>query len=180
MVEYLSGFKLIITGNIGVGKSTVVQKFIKQLSIDCAGFKTEKIVEEDRIVGYRLTEIGGKSETFAHINFPKKISLHDYGVDFSVFRNFGRDILCRSLDSNKVILMDELGIVEEKEPLFCNKVKDIFLSNYVVLAVVQKRALDFWLGDFNGVDVFEVTLENRGSIVEKLLRYRESFVKRET
>ncbi len=180
MIEYPSGFKIVITGNIGVGKSTVVQKFIKHLSIDCVGFKTEKIIEQGKIVGYSLTEIGGRSETFAHVDFPKRVSFQNYGLELSVFRNFGRDILRRSINSNKMILMDELGIIEKKEPLFCNKVKEIFLSNHDVLAVIQERALDFWLEDFNDAGVFEVTLENRDSIVEKLLEYGESFVKRKT
>jgi len=180
LIEYPSGFKLVITGNIGVGKSTVVRKFIKKLSIDCSGFKTEKIIEQGKIAGYSLTEIGGKSEIFAHIDFPKRVSIQNYGVDTSVFRKFGRDILRHSINSNKIILMDELGIIKKKEPIFCNKVKGIFLSNHPVVAVIQKRVLDFWLEDFNDADFFEVTLENRESILKKLLQYWELFVSRET
>ena len=43
--------------------------------------KTEKIIEQGKIGGYSLTEIGGKSEIFAHIDFPKRVSFQNYGVD---------------------------------------------------------------------------------------------------
>lgn len=176
MKDKWSNFKLILTGEIGVGKTACVKNLVNRLEIPFSGFTTDKVTDDGDIIGFCLTEIGGESRTFAHINYPKTNSFSKYGIDYSVFRDFGREVLNRSLNTGKMILIDELGTIEQKEPLFCEKVKEVIRKSHALLTVIQKRAIGFWLRGFNDIDpfnIFEVTPENRDNIVEKIIEIME-------
>lgn len=164
---FLPNVRIILTGEISVGKTTVAQKLVKSLNIQPAGFTTEKIFCENTIVGYSLRDWHGDSRTFAHVDFPKTVSFDRFGVDLSVFNGFGSEILRNSIRSGHLILIDELGIMEQTVMAFCTTAKEILKNYSSYIAVVQKRALGFWADGLNDVKIVEVTPENRDNILQR-------------
>jgi len=147
---------IILTGAIGIGKTTAAQKMVKSLNVIPAGFTTNKIFREDKIVGYSLQDWRRNGQTFAHVDFPKTVSFDRFGVDLSVFDEFGSKILQDSIQSGKLILMDELGIMEQSATMFCIVAKEILKNYSSYIAVIQKRALDFWTDGLTDVKIVEI------------------------
>lgn len=158
---FLPNVRIILTGKIGAGKTTAAQKLMKSLNVQPAGFTTEKIFYEDKIVGYLLRDWHGTSRTFAHVDFPKTVTFDRFGIDLSVFNGFGAEILRNSIQSGKPILMDELGIMEQTATMFCSVTKEILKIYSSYIAVVQKRVLGFWTNGLTDVKIVEVIPENR-------------------
>ena len=164
--------KVIITGEIGVGKSTFAVKVLESLNCDYTGYTTRKIIEKDRVIGFGLSEIGGETRIFAHIDFDKQVSFSKYGIDLDVFNNFGNSLLQRVISTQKPVLVDELGIMERQAIRFCRAVDEVMASDILTIAVVQNRALEFWLTRFNNIcnpEVFEINTKNRDFILREII-----------
>ncbi len=183
--------KIIVTGEIGVGKSTLVKNVLSPASQQfdrrdnypashcfagfeiLTGFQTKKIFRNNIIIGFDLEEISGESQTFAHVDFIDHKKFSTYGVKLNVFENFGVEVLKRCEKSKSFLLIDELGKMERTASEFSTRIKNIIISKEQFLIVIQKRALDFWLSECNinkknNITIFEVTRENREHLIEKI------------
>ncbi len=159
---------LIITGEIGIGKTTLLKKILFEKNLHYTGFFTEKIIENQKIVGYKISEINRNSQTFAHINFESQKRFYHFGINNSVFEEYGVQILDRSLSSGKLIVLDELGVIEQTSKKFCNKIKDVFSFERPIYAIIQKRAWNFWNklldGKLQTIPILEINSTNRNNI----------------
>jgi nucleoside-triphosphatase THEP1 len=166
--------RIVITGEIQSGKSTVLNKVRKEIpSANCQGLLTLPIIENKVIQGFYLKSLDGSTETFAHVDFDKFHSFGMFGLHLDVFDDFGCNVLHHAMESDYIIL-DELGVMEQNADAFVKEVVEIFQEKKNVLAVIQQRALDFWRSkigeDFIDM-IFTVTLENRNTLHEKILNH---------
>lgn len=156
MLAWNQSQQLILTGDLGVGKSTYAKKLLQKANLPVAGLVTERVIENNVTVGYAMREIGGDSRIFAHRKFIDKPRFYEYGLDLAVFETFGCDILKRAVQSGLPILMDELGVMEQNAAKFCKAVREIISGDKPYLIVIQQRALDFWLSGIRHGEVVEV------------------------
>jgi len=148
--------QIILTGAIGAGKSTYVRKLIHQANLAVAGFVTEKIFEDSVIVGFTLREIDGESRIIAHRDFIDKPQFAGFGVDPSIFDTFGCAVIARAIQSGRLVLIDELGVMEQGAENFCAAARAIISGDAPYLIVIQQRALDFWLSGIRHGGVTEI------------------------
>lgn len=161
MPEITAQSQIILTGAIASGKSTQARKLLKQANLPVDGFVTEKVIENNVTVGYALREIDGQSRIFAHRNFTDKPRFSEYGIDLAVFEDFGCAVLQRAVKSGRFIFIDELGVMERGAEKFCMSARAILAGDKPYLVVIQRRALDFWLGGIKHGEVVEVRGEDQ-------------------
>lgn len=159
-------FQAIITGERGIGKSTLVNNLLPFIKPPITGFRTIPIFEENIKIGYAFQPWQQEAIQFAQLDH----TTHNYTIDLHPFESVGCTVLKSALQSGEFIVMDELGIFEQKATNFCQLVKTILKQPRDFLIVVQQRARDFWLGDLNkAVNIYTLTAENRNYVFQQLL-----------
>jgi nucleoside-triphosphatase THEP1 len=174
---------IFLTGDIHVGKSTAILKFLEKYiskSNSIAGFKTKPFYENGYLKGYYIESqvdpiISNISENMVGINADFGKGKSCYGIQ-EVFEKKGVEILCESLKiHNSIILMDELGFFEKDALKFKNKVHKTLDSPHKVLGVIKEKTNDFLssVAAREDVKVIRVTLENRDTIANEINKYWE-------
>lgn len=138
----MAGAKVIVHGDIGVGKSTAVRAAMKRLGWEKpGGFFTHW---DGRGRGAEVLWIEtwtGEKRPMAHrIARPAAPGGLAYELD-NAFAPFAAAALAAA-----PVVLDELGLIELGAPGFEAAVAKLFRGPAPVLAVVQLRALDRWLG----------------------------------
>ncbi len=160
--------KIFLTGDLQVGKSTIIQKVIKELGVSTGGFRT--------IGGNYAPD--GSSDVFLlgmeELPSPEKIVAHRFGsvrgntVFPEVFDTLGPKLLNSSAS---LMIMDELGFMETDAVQFQNAVFSILDGPIPVLGVVRNKQTPFLdkVRAHPNVDVIIVTKENREEIFRQVL-----------
>lgn len=133
--------------------------------LSLGGYYTCPLAENDAVRGFYLASWTGARQLFAHVDFVPKNTYSRFGVHLEVFDNWGNDLLVEAL-SKDLIVLDELGIMEQQAARFVAQVVHVFSQEKDVLAVIQQRALDFWLAHLSGkpYEIFYVDTNNRDAL----------------
>ncbi len=156
---------IIITGDIGIGKTTVCKKFIelaRSRRYRCAGVVTYKRADGDIIIEDVQT---GETREFASIQQiyagPKttKYYFNPEAIDFGI------RAIDRGSDSD-IVLIDELGILELNRQGFSQVPEQINKRQFKkCLVVIRKQLLqDFLSLLITRPLVFETTVNNRNTL----------------
>ncbi|MDK2866379.1 MAG: nucleoside-triphosphatase [Clostridiales bacterium] len=156
--------KILITGEMGVGKSTLVRDLLSRAHLEINGFFTIKRGSEvflydanDLLKGRAIPQCIGKcDENGIMTAYP------------SVFDTFGKTI--NRFPARSLIVMDELGFMERDAKVFCDAVLEIMASDRPVLAVVKARSapfLDAVRANDNAM-LFHITEANRTMRIAEL------------
>lgn len=162
---------IIITGDIGVGKTTVCQKFIdlaRSRRYQCAGVITYKRADGDIIIEDVQT---GETREFASTQQiytgPRtaKYCFNPEAIDFGI------QAIDKGSDSD-IVLIDELGILELNGQGFSQVPEQINKRQFKKCLVVIRKQL---LQDFLSLLVikplvFETTVDNRDTLPNDILR----------
>lgn len=167
---------IFLTGAVGVGKSTVLQKIIEECcpKDELFGFCTRKIsLEGDpRLDGkvYIYPAGGEISQDDAYcvgdILLPRGCEPYPKVFDTEGVR------MLTGIPSGAFVLMDELGFLESSAAKFREKVMEIIEGDYLVLGVVKPKKLPFLnaIRENPETAVFEVTENNRDLIIPEIIR----------
>ena len=161
---------VLLTGEIQIGKSTAIRRFLADSGIHADGFLTrfDSRGQERELSLYRYDTISGESDARLAV----KMSGHNFELFIETFDVHGAEII-RASGTSELILMDELGAFEEGAPEFKAAVFEKLDGDVPVLGVVKKRDSPFLdaVRAHPNVEVIEVTVENRDGIPQ-LLRER--------
>ncbi|MCZ6875422.1 MAG: AAA family ATPase [bacterium] len=152
-----------MTGNPGVGKTTVVRTVASCLpDWHIRGFYTEEIREGGQRQGFRLVTFGEHRVILAHVDFHTPYRVSKYCVDISTFEAVVDSALSLNRHAD-VYLIDEIGKMECFSPKFITAVQTILDANQPVIAIVAKKGGGFISDVKQRADVerWEVTRENR-------------------
>jgi nucleoside-triphosphatase len=117
--------KLLLTGPPKIGKSTVAATLVQLLrdsGIPVGGFVTYERRREGRRVGFAVQDINGAEAVIAHESFEGDVRVGRYGVDVAAFERVGLPALRRALDSEQVIVIDEIARMERRVSRFLRRV----------------------------------------------------------
>ena len=168
---WLRHAKTLITGKPGVGKTTLVQKIIKQMgSINMAGFYISEIRSTGSRLGFELLGLNGVRRTLAHVDIDSQYRVGKYGVDKDGFENFlaTLDLLNPYVE---LIVIDEIGKMELFSIFFRNLVCDALKADKQVLATIALKGNDFIHEIKQRLDIhlLEVTHSNRDRLPEAIV-----------
>jgi nucleoside-triphosphatase THEP1 len=161
---------IIITGELGAGKTTICQKLVKLI--------TDKGYKCNGVISYKNSDTNiiiediqsGNKEILASKTFvydgprTKGYSFNPAGIDFgikSIEKGIGTDVL----------IIDEIGYLERDGEGFVNGIDMIKKTrNESIIVVIRSILLPFFqdqLGDIKPL-IFRVTPDNRDSLPEEI------------
>ncbi|WP_461811057.1 nucleoside-triphosphatase [Faecalimonas sp.] len=168
-----NNYHIFLTGEKNVGKSTIIEKVVKENNLHLVGFKTLPYYEEGRFTGYIMKEVG-MVQNFSMQNRISTVLENDKVFPIiETFENIGVTIISKSMKKSKWILMDELGRFETKAPNFRRAVMECLDGACCVIGVIQDVETDFLDEIRNRKDIvlIKVTEENRNELPLKISRY---------
>lgn len=165
--------RIIVSGAIGSGKSTVARRVMERLGWrQPAGFLTRQSTDRRPAPALLLETWTGTSCVFAQW---RKSSIVEegppYAAEVSVLDRFAAEHLAHVPEESPVVL-DELGVLELGAGTFTRAVAALFRRPGPILAVIQERALDRWMeiiGQKNIEHVFKVENANREVLPDRIM-----------
>ena len=164
----------LVTGEPGVGKSTVVSKVILRLmssGVIVGGcLAAEQRVKGAR-VGFEVRDLtNGTKGELASVSASLGPKVGRYRVNLKDMAAVGARGVSDAAMRSEVIIIDEVGPMELVSPEFRRAVKSCMDSGKPMLAVIHERLDDDLLNDLKASTEppLEVTLTNREDITDQL------------
>ena len=168
---------ILIVGAPGVGKSTLIQKLLEHNKKPLFGFETKKehsLAHRDSGDPIYIYEVGKPGEQREdrliawckdRRPIPKK----------EVFDKFAQK-LTSPIPKNALILMDEIGFLEQVSPAFCKAVLRLLDGDIPILAAVKDKDTPFLqaVRTHPKARCFHITEENRNSLFSEISEYIHS------
>jgi nucleoside-triphosphatase len=172
---------LLLTGNPGVGKTTVLMKTVnalKEKGYSVGGMISREVREGGTRVGFEILDLNsGRRGWLAHINQKTGPQVGKYRVNIEDLDLIGTQAIINAVEQCDIIAIDEIGPME----LFSEKFKEVtrkaLESRKLVLAVVHWKAKNTVISEAKNREDAEtttVTMDNREklrkTIVEKAVK----------
>lgn len=161
---------IFLTGDIQVGKSTLIRKTLAALPpLRLTGFRTVTVSDVPGALG--SVYILGAAEAPPRDRPDRRVMLR-YGVGRGaerfpeVFESAGLSLL-EGAEDGELILMDEIGKAEEAAPRFCARVRELLDGPTPILGVVRQEGetpLQQFIRHHPAVEIIRVTRENRDEL----------------
>jgi len=163
---------LMLTGPPRCGKSTVIEKLIKQIQKPIIGFFTREIKEKGRRVGFSIITLDGKEGVLAHEESKSKMRVGKYGVNIDELDRIGVPSMIASA-ADQIVIIDEIGKMECFSPLFRGTlIKTLDAANPVIASIAQKgNPFIETIKERKGVLLVTVSEKNRDSLPAFLLEW---------
>ncbi|MGG4351007.1 nucleoside-triphosphatase [Paenibacillus lautus] len=127
----------LLTGEPRIGKTTMIKQLIHAIGTDfCGGFYTEEITNSSERIGFKCVSVRGDSVEIAHVENPSSTRIGRYGVDVEAFEDFAVKILEDALSSKKIIVIDEIGLMQMLSASFKKIVQEIIGDHRIVLGTI--------------------------------------------
>lgn len=174
----------VLTGDPGVGKTTLVKKIVSLISgegVKTSGFYTEEVRKNGVREGFDVVALDGKRGRLARdqtlISGPVKCRVGKYGVLVKEFETVALPCLVQpdaTHTRSHIIVVDEIGKMELFSSQFKNSIKSIFSESVcnIILATIPVRINDLLVDNIrnnNKTKVWMVTKENRNSVHLEIL-----------
>jgi len=134
---------IFLTGEIKVGKSTLLNKALQSQNINVLGFKTLPVLENDILTGFTMQSLK-TGDTYQDPYIGKQLPSGAWTAVPETFERYGVNILKAALAAEPdLILMDELGFFESQAREFQKLVHQCLASSIPVLGVIKPISTPF-------------------------------------
>jgi len=172
---------LLLTGNPGVGKTTVLTKTVDALKAEgytVGGMISREIREGGTRVGFEIIDLNsGRRGWLAHVHQKGGPQVGKYHVNIQDLNGVGAHAILAAVENCDVIAIDEIGPMELFSEKFKEATRKALESCKLVVAVVHWKAQDNLIiaaKKREDTELITVTYENREKLheatVEKALR----------
>lgn len=169
---------LLLTGDSGVGKTTVLIKIVDSLKaegISVGGMISREAREGNARVGFEIIDLtDNRHGWLAHITQRTGPQVGKYHVNLEDLENIGAAAIIKAAEKCDVIAIDEIGPMELFSHKFKQAVKQALESSKLVLAVVHAKASDQLVNEVKrreDAEIFTITLANRDGLPEELINH---------
>lgn len=167
---------IFLTGDVQVGKSTIIKKTLAALKLrDIGGFRSVSVPDlPDGAMSVYLIPAGDEHPMMGNWNRVgiRKGCGRGIGKFPEAFERAGVQVL-KGAEGMPLILMDEVGRMESAAAQFSERILELLDGSAPILGVVQKIAdtkLTNAIRQHPNVRVLTVTKENREKLAEEVLR----------
>jgi nucleoside-triphosphatase len=164
---------LLITGEPGIGKSTLFKKLIPELkALKPVGFYTEEIRNNGARVGFQLISLDGRRQNLAHVDMRSHVVVGKYRVGVHQLDNFLERLDLVGCDS-RLVLVDEIGKMECLSRKFRETVCELLEQERMLIATIAVDGAEMidTIKRRDDVVLLEMTRRNREDMVAKVLRW---------
>ena len=162
---------ILICGEVGVGKSTLIQRLLAHSSRPRYGFITKKLEpDENGFHPIYIHPAGAIERVYNEQNLVGTCDRRIHNINLDAFNTLGVRYLVAKPDG--ILLMDELGFMEAKAEAFTRAVLDALDGDIPVIAAVKARFDIPFLNDVRAHSkgqLYMITQENRDQVYEELL-----------
>lgn len=161
---------VLITGNPGVGKTTIVQRSIALLAnFESAGFYTVEVRESGSRVGFDIVTLDGKRGILARVSSGAVPRVGRYTVDVRAFESLALPSLWEGAG---LYVVDEIGRMECFSVKFVERIHELLNDRSRLLATVAAKAGGFpaEMRGRNDVVVLQATVDNRDLLPQQIVR----------
>jgi nucleoside-triphosphatase len=164
--------RLFLTGNPGVGKTTLVRAIVERLEeVTCAGFYTEEKRQRGQRIGFRVITLDGQEGSLASLG-REKPTVGKYSIRVDEFEKLVLPELDTAVTAADLYVIDEIGKMELLSRHFRNRIIELLAQPTNLLATIAKRGRGF-IEQIKGrtdVEIIEVTRNNRDELSNELAR----------
>jgi nucleoside-triphosphatase len=163
---------LLITGEPGIGKTTLIMKLAGELNaLNPVGFYTGEIRVDGTRKGFQLISLDGRRGTLAHVDCRSRLVVGKYRVNVRAFEQFLVTLNLTASDGRPVII-DEIGKMECLSRRFRGIVEALLSQDRIVIATVAQNGTGLIENVKQREDVvlFEMMRRNREEMLGKVLR----------
>jgi nucleoside-triphosphatase len=129
---------ILLTGPPRCGKSTVIEKLVKEIHKPVTGFFTREIKEKGRRVGFSIITLDGKEGVLSHEDSESPARVGKYGVNLDELDRIAVPAMIPS-EPEEIVIIDEIGKMECFSPLFRETlIKTLDSANPVIGSIAQK------------------------------------------
>jgi nucleoside-triphosphatase THEP1 len=163
----------LLTGDPGTGKTTIIKEVLSKVNKSAGGFYTEEIRSQGVRQGFKIVTLDGQSAVLAHTSVRSPHRVSKYGVDSDSMDKVAVPALKQAIQSNDIIVIDEIGKMELFSPSFKDAVIEALQSEKQVLGTIM-LASHPWADKIKErpeVEVIQVTRFNRDEVVKQVLNW---------
>jgi len=162
--------KVLLTGRPGCGKTTLIKRVVDHLVLPAGGFYTEEIRQCSRRVGFKIVTLEGEEAVLAHVDFDTTQRVGKYRLDLRVLESIGSEAICTAVRARRLVVIDEIGPMEIRSPVFCDVVNDALDSGEPILGTITARSFPFTnaIKKRHDVTLIEVRPNNREQLALEL------------
>lgn len=165
---------ILITGKPGCGKSTLIQKLIKNRNV--GGILTPEIRKSGIRYGFEIIDLKtGKKGLLSSVD-TKGPKIGKYGVNLIDIENVGVEAIRSAIENSDFIIIDELGKMEILSEKFRDVVLKALDSDKPVIATIT-RAKDPFIDRVKKRDDVKLFYLERGDF-ERILKEIETTINR--
>lgn len=162
---------ILICGEVGVGKSTLIQRLLAHDTRPLYGFITKKLTpDENGFHPIYIHPAAAQERRFEPENLIGTCDRRIHNINLDAFNTLGVAYL--QAKPGGLILMDELGFMEAKAEAFTRAVMQALDGDIPVIAAVKSRTDVPFLNELRAhpnCKVCWITPENRDELYEQLL-----------
>jgi nucleoside-triphosphatase len=166
----------LLTGNPGVGKTTVMLKVVEGLKINgynVGGMISREVRSLGERVGFEVLDLSsGKRGWLAHVNQPSGPRIGKYRVNLNDLDNVGAEAIVRGVEGSDFVCVDEIGPMELLSEKFKEAVRRAVKSEKLLIGIVHWRAKDRLIDEAKAredAEIIVVTNDNRNKLHEYVL-----------
>lgn len=169
------GKTLLLTGDPGIGKTTLIRQTVEALGDRAGGFYTQEIAGPGGRKGFQLITLDGQTAVLSHkdLRGPKVPQVGRYGVDLAVLERVGVTALQQAAAAGQIVIVDEIGKMELLSPRFRQALMELILGPAVILGTIIAKPHPE--GDafkrLAPVTIWEVNYRTRDTLAAKILEW---------
>jgi nucleoside-triphosphatase len=167
--------KILITGNPGVGKTTLIQNLISMLNVSTGGFYTSEMRDKKgNRWGFKIVSFNGTEGVMASVDIEGKNRISKYGVDVEIIDRIGVSAVKEALKHSEIIVIDEIGRMELFSKRFQDVVMEALDSPKILLGTItaKENTLTKKIKEMQDIKIVTLTRQNFNEIetyLERLL-----------
>jgi nucleoside-triphosphatase len=173
---------LLLTGNPGVGKTTVLLEAVEALrarGYSVGGMISREVRSRGERVGFEILDLSSNNRGWlAHVNQPDGPRVGKYTVNLNDLESIGVTAILKAIEGYDAVCIDEIGPMELFSKKFKEAVRRAVDCEKLVIAIVHWRARDKLIDEVKAredAEVIVITMENRDMlhefIVEKAIEF---------
>lgn len=165
---------LFLTGNIRVGKTTILKHILEKVDVSIGGYITDRSYQDnirkftalslyDNVSAFNIAKVDRNT-------FDKEIYLDTFKIHLV-------SLIEKSMKYRDIVVLDELGFMEDSISPFKKQIFSLLDSSTPVFGIIKKYDCDFLnsIRDRNDVIILEITESNRDSIEDYIIDILKSF-----